>query len=500
MSAQPVKISQYVPKILVIDDEKRIRNACRIVLEENGYNVLLATNGRQGLEQINANHFDIILLDLMMPALSGFEVLTAIKKKHPDTVVIIITGYATLEYSVEAMKQGAFDFIPKPFTPDHLRVTVAKAIEHTRTLRDISDAHSRIRTMVNSLTDGVMCTNHQNHVVLANPTFLRMNGYITKSVVGCHIKDFLKFPKLREMIHQALQMDGRTYSELSTEIDLASYSADDHRVLNARCLPFKDREGKNIGVITVLNDITALKQMDRMKSDFVSTVSHEIQGPMTAVMMQLKVILDGLAGEVTAKQKKMLSRALDKISSLSGMASELLDLARIESGLISQERERLDLGQIVKEQVALHLPKAQEANHELIVRLEDDLPPILAHRRNIEEVLSNLIINAIKYTPGQGRIRIVAERSEAYLLMCVEDNGMGIQEDQRKQVFKRFYRVKNKQTRFIHGTGLGLAIVKSIVESHQGHITLQSEPGKGAVFSVFLPIFPIDEKKIELNR
>ena len=116
------------PRILVVDDETRIREACRQVLEEMGNDVVLAADGEQGLALIRERHFDIILVDLMMPVLSGFDVLSEVRAQHPDTVVIVITGYATVEHSVEAMKRGAFDFIPKPFTPDQLRGVVAKSL------------------------------------------------------------------------------------------------------------------------------------------------------------------------------------------------------------------------------------------------------------------------------------------------------------------------------------------------------------------------------------
>ncbi len=333
----------HIPRILVVDDEPRIRDACKLVLEECGYEVSLASTGAQALEKIPADHFDIVLLDLMMPEMSGFEVLARVKLLDPDTAVIVITGYATLEHSVDAMKKGAFDFIPKPFTPEHLRVTVAKAIDYTRALWDIADTRSRLRTMVNHIADGVMCTNHQNRVALANPAFLRMIGWPVESMIGRGIEEFIDIPRMREMINQALEMPPSEFSELTEEMTLNGQNRPEELILSIRCAPFRDRNGRNLGVITVLHDITALKRMDRMKSQFVSTVSHEIQSPMNSVLMQLKVILDGLAGEVTEKQRSILNRASEKISNLSRLASELLDLSRIESGLISLEREPVDM-------------------------------------------------------------------------------------------------------------------------------------------------------------
>ncbi|MDH3875806.1 MAG: response regulator, partial [Desulfobacteraceae bacterium] len=138
----------FKPKILVVDDEKVIRNGCREVLTQEGYEAILAENGELGLKMIEKAHYDVILLDLMMPGLSGFEVLSHVKTLHPDTSIIVITGYATIENSIEAMRKGAFDFIPKPFSPDQLRVVVSKAIEHTGALKDIANEKSRIRVLI----------------------------------------------------------------------------------------------------------------------------------------------------------------------------------------------------------------------------------------------------------------------------------------------------------------------------------------------------------------
>jgi two-component system, OmpR family, phosphate regulon sensor histidine kinase PhoR len=475
-------------KILVADDEVRIREACKQVLEECGYEVTLASSGVQSIESILADHYDIVLLDLMMPEMSGFDVLAKVKSLDPGTVVIVITGYATLEHSVEAMKKGAFDFIPKPFSPEHLRVTVAKAIDYTQALRDIADTRSRLRTMVNHISDGVMCTNPQNQIALANPAFLRMVGCPSPSAIGWAMDEVVHIPQIKDMVGRVLKMPESKFLELTEEITLNANSRSEEVVLSIRCAPFRDRKGRNLGVITVLHDITALKRMDRMKSQFVSTVNHEIQSPLNTIMMQLQVVLDGLAGELSEKQQAILSRVSQKITDLARMASELLDLARIESGLISLEREPVDMLGVLREQVAFHQPRAEFASIRLKMEAEENLPPVMANRQNMEAVLSNLITNAIKYSPDGGPVTISASVDTDYLCIRVQDSGIGISPEDKKLIFQQFYRIKNAKTRYISGTGLGLALVKKILESHQGRIQVESLPDQGSTFTIFLPI------------
>lgn len=224
-------------RILVIDDEPRIRDACRMVLEETGAEVAVAENGTVGLAMIGERHFDLVLVDLMMPVLSGFEVLAQIKEEHPDTVVVVITGYATLEHSIEAMKKGAFDFIPKPFTPDHLRVVVGKSLKYTRALQDIADSKSRLRVMVNRLMDGVLTSDLDNRVVLANPAFLHMIGHHEHKVTGLPVAEVVVDPTVLGMIEQALAMPSHTFTEI-VEV-LHRVEEGEERFFDARCAPFR---------------------------------------------------------------------------------------------------------------------------------------------------------------------------------------------------------------------------------------------------------------------
>jgi two-component system phosphate regulon sensor histidine kinase PhoR len=476
------------PTVLIVDDEDRIRSVCSKLLIHEGYDVSLAVNGEAGMAMIAQRHFDILLLDLMMPGMSGLEALGHIRALHPDTVVIVITGYATLDHAVDAMKKGAFDFISKPFSPQDLRLVVTKAMEHIRTLEDIAHEKSRMRTMINHLAGGVMATDTRKQVALANHAFINLIGYRGPSPVGQPVGNLVSDDKILALIDQALDMAPDMFAEVTAEISVPLQGQGEDRIIGARCVPFRDRLDRNLGTITVLHDITAVKKMDQMKSDFVSMVSHEIRGPLNSVLMQQKVILDGLAGDITPKQREILTRASEKITALVDLSSELLDLAKMESGLISMEKEQLQLSTLLTDQISFHKPKAQAKAIALELMPLPELPPVLANRMNMEEVLTNLICNAINYTPQRGRISVSAQRDGSYVCVQVADTGLGIAPEEIEHIFTRFYRIKNEQTRFIIGTGLGLPIVKSIMEAHHGRIEVQSEEGRGSTFSAYIPV------------
>ncbi len=482
--------SQHLPgpAILVIDDEERIRTGCRKVLSREGFEVETAESGEIGLKMIEDKYYDIILLDLMMPSLSGFDVLSRVKSLHPDAVIIVISGYATVEYSIEAMKKGAFDFIPKPFMPDQLRLLVTKAIEYTRALKDIANEKSRMRVLINHLGDGVLAVDAQKRVVLANPAFLKMLNCDSKDVVGLGIEELCGGSRIEALVENAVSMPQGEFVENCEELIFYDAEGGPEAVISARSVPFRDRAGRNVGAITVLHDITAQKKMEQIKSDFVAMVSHEVRSPLNSVLAQLHVITDGLAGDVSPKQMEILGRASEKIKGLLSLSTELLDLARIESGLMPLEKERVNPVEILQDQAAFHEPAAREKRISLELASLPQLPYLIANRRNVEEVLSNLIVNAIKYTPEGGKVILSASIENKYLRLSVTDNGIGIGPEDQERVFAPFYRIKNEKTRYTIGTGLGLAIVKSLVEIHGGFLRLESEVDRGSTFSVFFPI------------
>ena len=183
-----------------------------------------------------------------------------------------------------------------------------------------------------------------------------------------------------------------------------------------------------------------------------------------------------------------MKRTSQIINSLSDLSSDLLDLAKIESGLITMEKASLDLADLLSNQVAFHQTRADKKNITLELEPLPDLPLLFANRVNLEEVLSNLITNAIAYSSEGGRVSISAGRENDWLCIRVRDTGIGISPEDVKHIFKRFYRVKNEKTRHIKGTGLGLSIVKRIIEAHHGSIEVTSIPGKGSTFTVYLPL------------
>lgn len=218
--------------ILVIDDEQIMRDGSSHILSKDGWQVLSAENGEQGLNLIQgqSGQIDVILLDLMMPGMSGMEVLDHIRAIDPNLLVIVITGYATVESAVEAMKKGAYDFISKPFTPDQLRIVVRRALEkralqkeaeflrreREKSLRDIATEKSKIRTIINCMGDGVVVCDRDGSIVLSNPAASRMLMISETTLMGSHISKKCGLnPDLSRVIEESLNTKDLNYSPLS---------------------------------------------------------------------------------------------------------------------------------------------------------------------------------------------------------------------------------------------------------------------------------------------
>jgi two-component system phosphate regulon sensor histidine kinase PhoR len=482
--------------VLVVDDEKVIRDGCTLILQPEGYVVRTAANGQEAIELLASEPVNVVLCDLKMPVMGALEVLEEARERFPLVPIIIITGHGTVDDAVACMKQGAYDFVTKPFRIDHLTLCVKRALEkqqlehRTRELQEeqaknlysLALEQSRLHTIVNCMADGVLVTNRDLEVVLCNHTFSQLLGLNAPAPLPSPLSAYLDDTTLQEAAQGLL--DG-TQAEpdacISQEIERGS------RHLRAMIAPFRGPAEEVLGTVTVLHDVTTFKELDQLKSDFVNLVSHELRSPLSSIIMQHKVILDGLAGELTDKQRELLTRAHDKIQGLLELINDLLDLAKIESGHRHLEEVPLALGEVLTELVELLRPRADDQNIILTLSAAPDLPDILADRRGMEEVFTNLVTNAIKYSPDGGNVEVTAVSHVDYVEVVVSDQGIGIEPDEIPKVFDKFYRVKHPKTRQTIGTGLGLAIVKNIIEAHRGAIEVASQVGAGTTVKVLLP-------------
>jgi two-component system, OmpR family, phosphate regulon sensor histidine kinase PhoR len=485
--------------VLVVDDEVGIRNGSERIINRMGCRALTATNGEEGLDIIGRTDVAIVLLDLKMPGIDGMEVLKRIQAGNPEILVIIITGFATIETAIEAMKRGAYDFIPKPFEPDQLRIVVNRAretiwlkkealkleSERRRTLADLGTERTRIHTIIDSLPNGIVVTNSDGMVVLMNPAFCRLMALAADTATDDHITDYITDEGLCRLI---VEISSGRHLDFD-DIPSYEFSVGDERFLMARGRPVLGERKECLGAVVTIMDITNMKVLDRLKSEFVAKVSHELRSPLSTIHEQLALILNDLMGQISESEEHLLSRAKEKTQGLISTIGDLLDLSRIEAGTTCQELKPVQLEDLLGNIVSFLDTRAKTKQQTLsLERPADPLPTIKADPLALESIFGNLISNAINYTQKGGEIVVKADLSGINLRIRVIDNGFGIEERYLDKIFERFFRVKNDKTRFITGTGLGLPIVKGLVEALNGHISVESISDRGTTFTVLLPV------------
>jgi len=486
-------------RVLLVDDERRFRETSQRFLKGRGFDVVPAENGQVALDKLKRNSVDLILLDLKMPVMGGEDFLEAARPLYPEIPVIVITGHGTLDIAVACMKKGAYDFVTKPFELEQLVLTMKRAVEKrnlerkakqyqeeiVQNLLDLNTEKKRLETIFSCIADGIMVTDRNLEIVLHNEALAQLLDLPGPIQGPVPVSEVIKDEAFIETLKRIQQGDAGRREFLSQEIRLGN------RILRAISAANLEPERHVFwtvsGAVTVLEDITVFKQLDQMKSDFVNMVAHELRSPLVSIRQIQSVLAEGLAGPLQEKQEDFVKRGIRKIDALLALINDLLDVARLEAGRLVQRQVPVDVGRLIEETAALLEPRARAQGITLQVSCEN-LRPVLADPKNMEELLNNLLSNALNYSPDGGEVRLSAKGAGDFVEISVSDQGVGIAPEEVPKIFDKFYRVKHPKTRHVTGTGLGLSIVKGIVEAHRGFMDVESAVNRGTTFRILLPV------------
>jgi two-component system NtrC family sensor kinase len=362
----------------------------------------------------------------------------------------------------------------KSFSENHVTLVstfadyAAIAIENARLYSHSEFERKKLETILTDIEEGVIVVDHDRRVILINrkarEAFRVENGDIT----GVRIRDVIDHQDLLEVL-------GRRSQTLPSRLEL---TLEDGRVLNAQLTPFPD-----IGIVLTMQDITYLKELDRIKTDFVNTVSHDLRSPLTAILGYVELI--ERVGPINDQQKEFISRVQISVRNITSLINDLLELGRIEAGFDTR-KEIVPISAILKYAIDGMQSRASEKSLELNSDIPEDLPRVLGNPVHLRHMIGHLINNAIKYTPEGGKVCISAHSEGEQVITQVSDDGPGIPPSDQPYIFDKFYRGSNIPIDS-PGTGLGLAIVKSVVENHFGRIWVDSKLDEGTEFTIVLP-------------
>ncbi len=488
--------------ILVVDDDEVIRIACELTLKSEGLKVDLAVNGRDAREKVKQQSYDLILLDLMMPEMQGSEFLEFVHEYDENIIVIVITGFATIESAVDTLKKGAYDYLPKPFTPEELRKVVRTGLERRRLLLErqqlqierqknlekIAAEQSRLRAIINCMSEGLIAADKNGKIILNNAKACQLLGIREKCKIGESLKGNLNCPELEDWICDVLNKKKFPSGPMRREI---VFDREKEKTYFATLAPIRENGDEFSGLVMVLTDISEKRKFERQKADFrrlVTVVAHELKAPINAIIGYLDVVKNGFLEENIEKRNEYLDRSIEKAEKLRHLIEDLLSLTSIESGKMALEMQPVNISEIIYDVVKFFENESRIRNVKVNIDFPENLPAVSGDRNSLIYLFTNLISNAIKYNKIGGRVNISAFIEKKTLHVKIEDTGIGISEEDQKHIFQEFFRGRSAEVQKISGSGLGLSIAKKISELHQGDITVKSEIGKGSTFEVTLPI------------
>lgn len=499
-------------KILILDDEKIVTSTLKTLLTiENFTDINLFNVPAEALEFLKTNEPDIIITDFVMPQMNGLEFLIEAKKLYPDTCMILLTGYADKENAVKAINEvGLYKYIEKPWDNDDLIINIKNGIERSNLISSLKEknaelekysqhledmvkartealsvANQKLNAVISNCADGIIVLTEENKIESANQTAESLFGMSEKLLVKYDVNNILfvennlftdkisdKFGIIQDVIIRNA-VNGR---EISADISYAKIDKENNFVL-------------------VIRDMSAQKEVQRLREDFIATLTHDLRTPLLAAIQTLQFFTDGSLGSLTEKQNLLLSTMLQSNKDMLGLVNALLEVYKYESGTIPIVKSEFVINDLIQqciEELDI-LAKSKSISIDFDIS-ESEGKEILADRREIRRVIMNLLGNAINYTNENGNVSIKTTLNKDDFMFSVKDNGIGIASDDINKMFKRFS--QGTKTRRSTSTGLGLYLSKQIIEAHGGKIWLESIQNKGSEFFFMLLNSVVEKSKV----
>lgn len=468
--------------ILAVEDSPE-RQVIENALSISGFRVEVAPTAGH-LEDLLQKHTPaVVAVDETLDGTSGLELSAAILQRFPTLPVMLVARVLSPTLLQQALQAGISDCLVPPLD---IHVVVgafmrlrkrANALDEwvqkevRRNTQILERQIIELETTLNGISEGVIGLDEALQVLFINPAARLILSLGERDITGQFLLEYLSQPDLASLLNIPLD-DHLTRNQ--------EVLFDDGRVFTVKVLPVS-----GVGWVLTLQDITNLKMVDRIKSDFIHTVSHDLRSPLTAILGYVELL--ERIGQLNDQQRELVRRVQASVHSITALVNDLLDLGRIEAGF-DTSRDVVLLQDILRYSLDTFQNLALEKGITLSVTMDSNLPSMRGNPIRLRQLVDNLIGNAIKYTPPGGRVLISMQAEDGQIILQVADTGVGIPLADQPRIFEKFFRASNV-SKDTPGTGLGLSIVKSIVENHQGRIWLTSIPGQGSTFYVVLPVY-----------
>lgn len=406
---------------------------------------------------------------------------------------IIVKPLARVMDGIRAIEKGDYDIEVSAASGDELgRLSsdfnsMVKQLKRYRELNigEIMAEKRKIETVIQTIDTGIVVVDTEARVTDINAMASEIFGVKAADIQGDHFLELLRDEEIFQQVKKALE-EGARFPGPGEENSLTIRDGEEKRHYQFFVTPISTKPGKILGAVLLLRDVTQLQELNQLKSEFIMKASHELKNPLTGLAMNISLLKEAGLSSLKENERELIDHAEEDLKRLKTMVSDLLDLSRIESGKLQMEIQETSLRMIVDKAMDTMRSQAEQSSVALSAEAPEDLPPVLADPNKILWVLTNLVANALRYTPQGGYVRITADGSGSLAQVNVEDNGQGIPYENQTRIFDKFFQLKDEPERK-GSLGIGLAICREIVKAHKGIIWAESTPGRGSTFSFTLP-------------
>ncbi len=488
----------YYKKIFPLFED--IKQECRNLVDINQNKMIVLKNNSETIAQ-KASVISLIVSSLAVVIIFIFMLYLINKIVRPVRDLISKTQeIAERNYSQQLNISGK-DEIAELANEFNLMASKLKQYDLLN-INQLMKEKKKIETIVESISDGILVTGTKDRILLLNKAAEKIFNITEQGVIKKHFKEVIKnddlFIYISEIKKEKSTLSNKEYLDIKIKRKGMPYY---YRAISRA---ITNLEGESIGVVTLLQDITKLKEIDEMKSEFISSVSHELRTPITSVIMATELLEKEIPGKVNEKQKEMLQIILEDGNRLKNLINDILDLSRLESKKAELDIKPNDLSRIVDSALKIFEFQINKQEIDIVKTIPETLPMVIADFGKISQVFINLISNSINYNNKTKKliIKINAYEKDGKVVVSVADNGRGISEEDQKRIFERFVRIKSVETSDSNtGSGLGLAICKNIIKNHGGDIWVESQISKGSTFYFTLNIAEYNKQQnLKINK
>jgi PAS domain S-box-containing protein len=507
-------------RIVLIDDEEGIRRVTGITLEDAGYTVYTADNGQSGLALCEEVSPQIVITDVRMPKMDGIQVLETIKQAHPETEVIVATAFGEMDLAIRALQLDASDFITKPLHSEALNVALERAKtryndrkqlkDYTSfleegwndTTRELMAAFTFQNSLIESSLDGIIGCDADDVVVTFNRSAQAMLGYRKEDVLHKMTLGRFLLAEEESRLKTALEASDRGEGGRLALFETTLCGNNGQRIPTQMSVSRVAIPDEAPGTVCVVRDLRQIRRLEREVEDqavilhqdkmmslgrLAASVVHEINNPLAGILNYCRLMIRILQkGAASADQLAKFARYLDLVEKETGRCSQIV------SSLLTFSRKSpaafgpLDVKDLLERCILLCQHKLELSNIRLETHIESHLPQIRGDFNQLQQCIINLVFNAVDAMPQGGRLTLSAAPCPSATEVCLQvaDTGTGIAEKDLPHIFEPFFTTKDEG----YGVGLGLSTVYGIIQNHEGHVAVESEPGQGTSFTLRLPV------------